>query len=319
MNTNDKIYVAGHRGLVGSAILKELKLQGFTNLVTRSKKNLNLTNQIDVEKFFDTEKPDLVFLSAAKVGGIYSNSSFPGDFIYENIMIQTNVIHAAYKSGVKRLLFLGSTCIYPKLAFQPIREDALLTGPLEETNEPYAVAKISGLKMCESYNRQFDTDYRSIMPTNLYGANDNFHSKNSHVIPALIQRFHNAKINKETDVSIWGSGKALREFLYVDDLASAAIFVMKLDKTIYKANTEPMLSHINVGTGVENSISQLAREIKKIVNFKGNIIFDKSMPDGTPRKVVEVSKLSSLGWKYSVELNDGLRRTYDWYKKSLDK
>jgi len=319
MNLNDKIYIAGHKGLVGSAILKELKLQGFTNLVTRSKKNLNLTNQIDVEQFFDTEKPDLVFLSAAKVGGIYSNSLFPADFIYENIMIQTNVIHAAYKSGVKRLLFLGSTCIYPKFAFQPIREDALLTGPLEETNEPYAVAKITGLKMCESYNRQFDTDYRSIMPTNLYGANDNFHSKNSHVIPALIQRFHNAKINKETEVSIWGSGKALREFLYVDDLASAAIFVMKLDKTIYKANTEPMLSHLNVGTGVENSISQLAREIKKIVNFKGNIIFDKSMPDGTPRKVVEVSKLNSLGWKYSVELNDGLRRTYDWYKESLDK
>jgi GDP-L-fucose synthase len=316
MKFNDKIFIAGHKGLVGSAILKELKLQGFTNLITRSKKALNLTNQMDVQNFFDQEKPDLVFLSAAKVGGIYSNSTYPADFIYENIMIQTNVIHAAYKSGAERLLFLGSTCIYPKLAFQPIKEESLLTGPLEETNEPYAVAKIAGLKMCESYNRQFDTDFRSIMPTNLYGKNDNFHSQNSHVIPALINRFHNAKINNQTEVAIWGSGKALREFLYVDDLASAAIFVMKLDKAEYRANTQPMQSHLNVGTGVENSISQVAEEIKRIVEFKGKIKFDKSMPDGTPRKVVEVSKLNSLGWKYSVELCDGLRKTYDWFKKN---
>lgn len=318
MKLDDKIFIAGHKGLVGSAILKELKSQGFINLITRSKKDLNLINQIDVQNFFDKEKPDLVFLAAAKVGGIYSNSTYPADFIYENIMIQTNVIHAAYKSGVERLLFLGSSCIYPKLAIQPILEESLLNGHLEETNEPYAVAKIAGLKMCESYNRQFDTDFRSIMPTNLYGKNDNFHSQNSHVIPALINRFHNAKINDQTEVEIWGSGKVLREFLYVDDLASAAIFVMKLDKKEFNSNIQPMQSHLNVGTGVENSISQVAEEIKRVVGYTGRIKFDKSMPDGTPRKVVDVSKLNSLGWKYSVELNDGLRKTYDWFKKTIE-
>jgi len=319
MQTNEKIYIAGHNGLVGSAIVRELKLKGFTNLITRTHKDLNLINQLEVQDFFNQEKPDYVFLAAAKVGGILANSIYPAEFIYENIMIEANVIHAAYNSGVKRLLFLGSTCIYPKIASQPLQEDALLTGPLEETNEPYAIAKIAGLKLCESYNRQYGTDFRSVMPTNLYGINDSFNSKNSHVIPALIQRFHNAKINNDSEVTLWGTGKALREFLYADDMASAAIFVMKLDKTAYQAKTKPMLSHINIGTGIENSIQEVAEIIKQIVGFKGKLKFDITKPDGTPRKLVDVSKLTSLGWQYKVGLNDGLRKTYDWFKISTRK
>ena len=317
MNLNNKIYVAGHRGLVGSAIVRQLKLRGFSNLLMRSHKDLDLTNQAQVQKFFQQEKPDYVILAAAKVGGIYANNTYPADFIYQNIMIEANVINSAYQNNVKRLLFLGSSCIYPKATKQPMCEDALLKNLLEPSNEPYALAKISGIKLCESYNRQYGTDFRSIMPTNLYGINDNFHPKNSHVTPALIHRFHEAKINNDAEVIVWGTGNAKREFLYVDDMAEASLFVLELDKKIYQDNTKPTLSHINIGTGKEVTIKELAEKIKKVVGFKGQVVFDLSMPDGAPRKLIDVSLMNKLGWRYRIDLTEGLSDTYKWYQENL--
>ena len=313
MDLNDKIYIAGHRGLVGSAIVRQLESRGFTNLLMRTHKELDLTNQAQVQSFFKQENPDYVILAAAKVGGIYANNVYPADFIYQNMMIEANVINSAYESKVKRLLFLGSTCIYPKEVKQPMCENALLTDVLESTNEPYALAKIAGIKLCESYNRQYDTDFRSVMPTNLYGINDNFHPKNSHVIPGLMRRFHEAKTNHDSEVVIWGSGKAKREFLYVDDMAEASLFVLELNEKEYKANTKPMLSHINVGTGKDVTIQEMAETMKEVVGFTGKLIFDKSKPDGALRKLIDVSRLSNMGWNYSVNLKDGLRQTYKWY------
>tara|TARA_B100000787_G_scaffold26776_1_gene17743 strand:+ start:1203 stop:2159 length:957 start_codon:yes stop_codon:yes gene_type:complete len=318
MQSNDKIFIAGHNGLVGSAIIRRLEAKGFKNLLTKSHSDLDLTNQALVLKFFKKEKPDFVILAAAKVGGIHANNTYPADFIYDNIMIQTNIIHAAYKYKVKKLLFLGSTCIYPKLADQPMKENALLSGPLESSNEPYAIAKISGIKLCESYNRQYNTDFRSVMPTNLYGINDNFHPENAHVIPALLRRIHEAKINNLTEVSIWGDGKAMREFLFVDDMAEASIFVLELDKEKYDKNVNPMTSHINIGTSLDVSILELAETIKIVVGFKGVLKFDTSKPNGPPRKLVDTSKLKNMGWIYKVDLKQGLERTYQWYlEKSL--
>ncbi|MFQ3368067.1 MAG: GDP-L-fucose synthase [Methylophilaceae bacterium] len=320
MKLNDKIFIAGHKGLVGSSILRQLKSKGFKNLLTKSHADLELTNQALVFDFFKKEKPDYVILAAAKVGGIHANSSYPADFIYDNIMIQANVIHAAFKHKVKRLLFLGSTCIYPKLANQPMKENALLTGVLEPTNEPYAIAKIAGIKLCESYNRQYDTDFRSVMPTNLYGINDNFHPENSHVVPALMRRFHEAKINNLSEVVIWGDGKAMREFLFVDDMSEASIFTLELDKEIYHKNIDPMTSHINIGTSIDVSILELAETMKKIVDYKGVLKFDYSKPNGPPRKLVDSSKLKNMGWTYKVDLKQGLEKTYQWYlKKNLTK
>ena len=314
MNLNDKIYIAGHSGLVGSAIVRQLKERGFVNLVMRTHKELDLINQAQVKSFFKQEKPDYVILAAAKVGGIKANNTYPADFIYKNIMIEANVINSAYENKVKRLLFLGSTCIYPKAVEQPMREDALLTGILEPTNEPYALAKIAGIKLCESYNRQHCTDFRSVMPTNLYGINDNFHPENSHVIPALMRRFHQAKVNNDSEVVVWGSGNAMREFLYVDDMAAASLFLFELKKKTYQANTKPMLSHINLGTGKDVAISELAELIKEVVGFQGKLTFNKSKPDGTPRKLIDVSRLSRMGWVYKVELKKGLELTYEWYQ-----
>ena len=315
MNLNDKIYIAGHRGLVGSAIVRQLELRGFTNLIMRTHKELDLTNQTQVQSFFKQESPDYVILAAAKVGGIHANNIFPADFIYQNMMIEANVINSAYENKVKRLLFLGSTCIYPKAVKQPMREDALLTDVLESTNEPYALAKIAGIKLCESYNRQYGTDFRSVMPTNLYGINDSFHPENSHVIPALMQRFHQAKVNNDVEVVVWGTGNAMREFLYVDDMAEASLFVLELDKKTYKANTQLMLSHINVGTGKDTTIREMAQAMKEVVGYKGKIIFDTLKPDGAPRKLIDVTRLSNMGWKYNVDLKDGLQKTYKWYLK----
>ena len=317
MKLNDKIFIAGHNGLVGSAILRQLKIRGFKNLLIRSHDDLELTNQALVLDFFKNEKPDYVILAAAKVGGIHANSTYPADFIYDNIMIQTNIIHAAYKYKVKKLLYLGSTCIYPKLADQPIKEDALLTGLLEPTNEPYAIAKISGIKLCESYNMQYSTDFRSVMPTNLYGINDNFHPENSHVIPALMRRFHEAKIKNSPEVIIWGDGRALREFLFVDDMAQASIFVLELDKKIFHNHIRPMLSHINIGTGSDISILELAKTMKKVVGFKGELQFDPSKPNGTLKKLVDSSKLKSMGWTHKVGLLEGLEKTYKWYLNEI--
>lgn len=315
MNKDSKIYVAGHRGLVGSAIVRRLNSRGFPNLITRTHAELDLTNQLAVRAFFAEEKPEYVILAAAKVGGIHANNTYPAEFIYQNLMIEANVVDAAYRSGVERLLFLGSSCIYPKAVAQPMREDALLTGVLESTNEPYAVAKIAGIKLCESYNRQYGTDYRSVMPTNLYGPGDNFHPENSHVIPALMRRFHEAKINGDKEVVVWGSGKPMREFLHVDDMAAASVFVLGLDKQVYDANTEPMLSHINVGTGVDCTIREIAETMKKVVGFQGKLVFDASKPDGTARKLMDVSRLKSMGWKYSISLEEGLAGTYNWFVK----
>ena len=317
MKLNDKIFIAGHNGLVGSAILRQLISRGFKNLITRSHDDLELTNQASVLDFFKNEKPDYVILAAAKVGGIYANSIYPADFIYDNIMIQTNIIHAAYKYKVKKLLYLGSTCIYPKLAKQPIKEDALLTGILESTNEPYAIAKISGIKLCESYNRQYNTDFRSVMPTNLYGVNDNFHPENSHVIPALMRRFHEAKTNNSPEVIVWGDGRAMRDFLFVDDMAQASIFILKLDKKIYHDNISSMLSHINIGTSLDVSILELAKTMKKVVGYTGTIKFDSSKPNGTLRKLIDTSKLKSMGWSYKVGLLEGLETTYKWYLNEI--
>lgn len=310
---NTKIFVAGHRGMVGSAIIRQLETSGYTNIITRTRTELDLTNQKAVVDFFQTEKIEQVYLAAAKVGGIIANNTYPADFIYENLMIQCNIIHSAHLANVQKLLFLGSSCIYPKLAEQPMQETALLTGTLEETNEPYAVAKIAGIKLCESYNRQYSRDYRSVMPTNLYGAHDNFHPENSHVIPALLRRFHEAKLNGDKEVVAWGSGKPMREFLYVDDMADASIHVMNLAKSTYDENTEPMLSHINVGTGADCTIRELVETVAKVVGFEGEIKFDATKPDGAPRKLMNVDRLKLLGWKYSVTLENGLNLAYQWF------
>jgi len=315
---NPKIFVAGHRGMVGSAIVRQLEASGHTNIITRTRTELDLTNQQAVIDFFQTENIDQVYLAAAKVGGIVANNTYPADFIYENLMIQCNIIHSAHVANIQQLLFLGSSCIYPKLAEQPMQETALLTGTLEETNEPYAVAKIAGIKLCESYNRQYGRDYRSVMPTNLYGAHDNFHPENSHVIPALLRRFHEAKLNGDEDVIAWGSGKPMREFLYVDDMADASIHVMNLDKQTYDENTEPMLSHINVGTGVDCTIKELVETVAKAVGFSGDVKFDVTKPDGAPRKLMNVDRLKSLGWEYSVSLEDGLISAYNWFLVNQD-
>ena len=313
MDFNDKIYIASHCGLVGSAIVRQLESRGFVNLLMRTHKELDLTNQLAVQDFFKQEKPDYVILAAGKVGGIHANNTYPADFIYLNMMIEANVINSAYENKVKRLLFLGSTCIYPKAVKQPMREDAILTDVLEPTNEPYAISKIAGIKLCESYNRQYDTDFRSVMPTNLYGINDNFHPKNSHVIPALMRRFHEAKINNDKEVVVWGTGKVMREFLYVDDMAEASLFVLELNEEIFKANTKPMLSQINVGTGKDVTIREMAQTMKEVVAYKGKLIFDTTKLDGTPRKLLDVSILSNIGWNYSVNLEEGLKKTYEWY------
>jgi len=300
--------------MVGSAIVRELERQGYANLIYRTHQELDLTNQAAVRDFFETEKPDQVYLAAAKVGGIYANNTYPAQFIYENLMVQNNVIHQAFVSGVKKLLFLGSSCIYPKLAPQPMAEDALLTGKLEPTNEPYAIAKIAGIKMCESYNRQYGkshgVDYRSVMPTNLYGPGDNYHPENSHVIPALIRRFHEAKIHHSPEVAIWGTGTPKREFLYVDDMAAASVFVMQLDPVAYEAQTEPMQSHINVGFGSDITIAQLADAIAKATGYQGQITFDPTKPDGSPRKLMDSKRLNRLGWNPKVGLEQGLAIAY---------
>ncbi|MEN3276839.1 MAG: GDP-L-fucose synthase [Massilia sp.] len=309
-NPDPRIYVAGHRGLVGSAILRVLRARGHTNLVTRTHDELELTDQAGVRAFFRAERIDQVYLAAARVGGIHANNTYPAQFIYDNLMVQANVVHEAWRAGVKRLLFLGSSCIYPRLAQQPIREAYLMDGALEPTNEPYAVAKIAGIKLCESYNRQYGTDFRSVMPTNLYGPGDNYHPQNSHVIPALVRRFHEAKAGGAAEVVIWGSGKPMREFLYVDDMAAASIHVMNLPFETYAASTEPMHSHINVGSGVDVSIHELAHLVGEVVGFEGRIVFDATKPDGTPRKLLDVSKLRSLGWSASTPLREGLRRAY---------
>lgn len=301
MEKNAKIYVAGHRGMVGSAIVRALKNQGYTNIITRTSKELDLRRQIDVEEFFAKEKPDYVFLAAAKVGGILANNEAPADFMYDNMILEMNVIHEAYKNKVKKLMFLGSSCIYPRRAPQPMKEDCLLTSELEKTNEAYALAKISGLKYCEYLNRQYGTDFISVMPTNLYGPNDNYHPEHSHVLPALIRRFHEAKENNLNEVVIWGTGTPLREFLYVDDLADACVYLM---------NTYSGNETVNLGTGKELSIKELAELVKKVVGFKGNITFDTTKPDGTPRKLLDVSKLEKLGWKYKTKLEDGIKLAY---------
>lgn len=319
MDLNEKIYIAGHLGLVGSAIVRFLKKRGFTNLLMESHEQLDLTNQTQVYNFFEQEKPNYVILAAAAVGGIHANNTYPADFIYQNTMIQANVIHSSYINKVKRLLFLGSTCIYPKAVRQPTQENALLTDVLEPTNEPYAIAKIAGIKLCESYNRQHGTDFRSVMPTNLYGINDNFHSENSHVIPALMSRFHQAKINKESKVTVWGTGNAMREFLYVDDMAKASLFVLELDERTYQANTKPMQSHINIGTGKDITIKEMAQIMKEVVGFHGNVIFDETKPEGTIRKLSDVSRLSKMGWDYTINLREGLEKTYKWYLSNVYK
>jgi GDP-L-fucose synthase len=316
MNQHPKIYVAGHRGMVGSAIVGQLLAQNHPadRIVTRTHAELDLTDQSAVRAFFDTEMPDQVYLAAAKVGGIHANNTYPADFIYQNLMIEANVIDAAFRSGVKKLLFLGSSCIYPKLAQQPMSEDVLLTGVLESTNEPYAIAKIAGIKLCESYNRQYGQshglDYRSVMPTNLYGPGDNYHPENSHVIPALIRRFHEAKVNNAASVTIWGTGKPKREFLYVDDMAAASVYVMNLDKAIYDQHTQPMLSHINVGCGKDLSIREVAEAIAKTVGYSGDVKTDSAKPDGAPRKLMDSSRLNKLGWTAQVGLENGLAKAY---------
>lgn len=313
-----RIFVAGHRGMVGSAIVRQLSLRNNVEVITRERAELDLLDQNAVNEFFAAEGINEVYLAAAKVGGIHANNTYPAEFIYENLMMECNIIHAAHSNNVQHLLFLGSSCIYPKLAEQPMTESALLTGTLESTNEPYAIAKIAGIKLCESYNRQYGRDYRSVMPTNLYGENDNFHPENSHVIPALMRRFHDAKLNNDKEVIVWGTGKPMREFLYVDDMAAASVHVMELDSKSYQANTEPMLSHINVGTGKDCTIREMAETMAKVVGFEGDVVFDSSKPDGTPRKLMDVSRLASLGWSYKVELETGLRNTYEWFLANQD-
>lgn len=309
---NSRVFVAGHRGMVGSALVRRLQREDC-EIITATREELDLKSQSAVNYWMQDQKPDVVLLAAAKVGGIHANSEYPAEFIYENLMIECNVIHQAFAAGVKRLVQLGSSCIYPKAAPQPMSESSLLSGPLEQTNEPYAVAKIAGIKLCESYNRQYGVDYRSVMPTNLYGPGDNFHPDNSHVLPALLQRFHQAAREGRDEVVIWGTGLAKREFLHVDDMADATVFVMGLSEAIYTSNTEPMLSHINVGTGEDVSIAELAGLIARITGFKGTIAHDRSKPDGTKRKLLDVSLLSRLGWEASIPLERGIRETYEWY------
>lgn len=308
----NRIYVAGHRGMVGSAIVRQLLAQGHPaeKIITRTHAELDLTNQAAVRAFFAAEKPDQVYLAAAKVGGIHANNTYPAEFIFDNLMIETNVVDAAFRNGVKKLLFLGSSCIYPRAVPQPMHEDALLTGILEPTNEPYAIAKIAGIKLCESYNRQYGVDYRSVMPTNLYGPGDNYHPENSHVIPALIRRFHEAKESAAPEIAIWGSGTPRREFLHVDDMAAASVHVMDLDPETYRRNTQPMLSHINVGCGEDVTIRELAETVGRIVGYRGHIVFDATKPDGTPRKLMDSSRLTALGWRPRVALADGLALAY---------
>ena len=318
---NIKIYVAGHRGMVGAAIIRQLQEKGFNNVVTRTHAELDLTNQKAVQHFFEQEKPDQVYLAAAKVGGIHANNTYPAEFIYQNLMMEANVIHQAFQVGVKKLLFLGSSCIYPKMASQPMAEDALLTGKFEATNEPYAIAKIAGIKLCESYNRQYGAshgvDYRAVMPTNLYGPGDNYHPENSHVIPALIRRFHEAKEENSPEVVIWGTGTPMREFLYVDDMAAASVFVMELEKKIYDQHTKPMQSHINVGYGSDMTIRELAETISRVIGYQGEIIFDTTKPDGAPRKLMNSERLNEMGWQAKINLFDGLELAYkDFLEKS---
>ena len=308
-----RVYVAGHQGMVGSAICRQLSVRNDIELIVKTHKELDLTIQKDVKHFFEEECIDQVYLAAAKVGGIYANNTFPAEFIYQNLMIESNIIHSAHKVGIQKLLFLGSSCIYPKFADQPMKESALLTGILEPTNEPYAIAKIAGIKLCESYNRQYGRDYRSIMPTNLYGINDNFHPENSHVIPALMCRFHEAKESGAPEVIVWGTGTPMREFLYVDDMAAASVYVMELEDKIYQEHTQPMLSHINVGTGVDCSIREMAETMASVVGYQGKIVFDATKPDGTPRKLMDVTRLKNLGWEYRYSLYEGLSLTYQWF------
>ncbi len=318
MDKSGKIFLAGHRGMVGSMIHQQLVNAGYENILVRTHSELDLTNQAEVRQFMEQERPDHVILAAAKVGGIHANNVFPAEFIYQNLMMEANIIHQSWLSGCQRLLFLGSSCIYPKFATQPMQEAALLSGVLESTNEPYAIAKIAGIKLCESYNRQYGTDYRSIMPTNLYGQNDNFHLDNSHVIPALIRKFHDAKAAKAETVTVWGTGNAMREFLHVEDMAAASLFVMALEKEKYQSLTEPMLSHLNVGTGVDVTIRELVETINKIIGFEGEIYWDTSKPDGTPRKLMNISKLHSLGWQAKISLEEGLCKTYKWFLEHQD-
>ncbi len=313
MNKNDIIYVAGHRGMVGAAIIRQLNAQGFEHIICRTHAELDLCDQYAVRNFMQTQQPKYVVLAAAKVGGIYANNKYPADFIYQNMIIEANVVHEAYSAGVQHLLFLGSSCIYPKLSQQPIQESELLTGVLEETNEPYAVAKIAGIKLCESYNRQYGTDFRSVMPTNLYGPGDNYHGMNSHVVPAMIKRFHQAKIAQQSSVDVWGTGQVMREFLHVDDMAQASAFIMQLDKKTYQENTQPMLSHINIGTGKDVSIAELAEKIKSVVAFQGVLNFDASKPEGTPRKLLDVSRINTMGWYAKIGLSEGLNNAYQWF------
>lgn len=304
--------------MVGGALVRNLTASGAGDIITRGREDLNLVDQASVNAFFRSERIDQVYLAAARVGGIHANNTYPADFIYENLMIEANIIHAGHRNDVQKLLFLGSSCIYPKLADQPMREDALLTGTLEATNEPYAIAKIAGIKLCESYHRQFGRDYRSVMPTNLYGTGDNFHPENSHVVPALMRRFHEAAEAGDDTVTVWGSGKPMREFLHVDDMAAASVHVMNLDQATYEKNTDPMLSHINVGTGIDCTIRELAETMAEVTGFKGALEFDASKPDGTPRKLMDVSKLERLGWKASIALKDGLTSTYAWFLEHQD-
>ena len=310
------VYVAGHRGMVGSAICRHLEAAGVERIITRTHAELDLCDQGAVQDFFAEENPDHVVIAAAKVGGIHANNTYPAEFIYQNLMIEANLINGAWQVGIEDLLFLGSSCIYPKLAPQPMQEEALLTGELEPTNEPYAIAKIAGIKLCESYNRQYGTRYRSVMPTNLYGINDNFHPENSHVIPALMRRFHEAKVNNVPEVVVWGSGAPRREFLYVEDMAEACLHVMNLDQSTYEANTRPMLSHINIGTGEDLTIRELAETMAEVVGYEGKIVWNTEMPDGAPRKLLDVSRINALGWRASTDLRAGLTETYRWFTET---